>query len=106
MLMLHWAVVDVVAFFESKDAYALGKSLAVNRLQGADLLRLMLRWAAADVVALFESKDADALGKSLAANGLQRADMFRFALAPLREDLNFNSFAAQKICDLRDAFLH
>ena len=71
--MLCWAVADVVAFFESKDAYALGKSLAANSLQGADLLRLMLCWAAADVVAFFESKDADALGKSLAANGLQGA---------------------------------
>ena len=37
--MLRWAVADVVAFFETKDAEALGKSLAANSVQGADLLR-------------------------------------------------------------------
>ena len=38
-LMLRWAVADVVAFYEAKDAEALGKSLAANSVQGADLLR-------------------------------------------------------------------
>ena len=37
--MLRWAVADVVAFFETKDAEALGKSLAASSVQGADLLR-------------------------------------------------------------------
>ena len=38
--MLHWAVADVVAFYEAKDAEALGQSLAANSVQGMDLLRL------------------------------------------------------------------
>ena len=37
--MLRWAVADVVAFFETKDAKALGETLAANSVEGADLLR-------------------------------------------------------------------
>ena len=66
---------------------------------------LMLRWAVADVVAFFETKDAKALGKSLAANSVQGADLIGFTVDSLKKDLNFNNFSAQKICDLRDAFL-
>ena len=43
---------------------------------------------------------------SLAANSVQGKDLLRFTVESLKTDLNFNTFAAQKICDLRDEFLH
>ena len=36
--MEAWSVADVAAFFESKDAAALGDQLAASSVQGADLL--------------------------------------------------------------------
>lgn len=66
---------------------------------------LMLHWAVADVVTFFETKDAEALGKSLAVNSMQGSDLLRFTVDSLRKDLNLNTFAAQKICHPRDAFL-
>ena len=65
----------------------------------------MLGWPVADVVAFFESKDAGALGNSLAANNVQGKDLLRFTVKSLKKELSFNTFAAQKICDLRDEFL-
>ena len=38
--MMGWSVRNVVAFFESKDAAALGEKLAGSSVQGADLLRM------------------------------------------------------------------
>ena len=65
----------------------------------------MLGWPVADVVALFASRDAAALVNSLAANSVQGKDLLRFTVESLKADLNFNAFAAQKICGLRDDIL-
>ena len=65
----------------------------------------MLHWSVADVIAFFETKDAEALGQRLAANSVQGADLLRFSVESLKNDLNFNTFAAHKVCGLRDEFL-
>ena len=65
----------------------------------------MLHWSVADVSAFFESKDAEALGQRLAANSVQGADLLRLTVESLKSDLSFNTFAAQKVCNIRDEFL-
>ena len=49
-------------------------------------------------------KGASEVAPNLSTPGL-RTTRFNFPVDSLRKDLNFNSFAAQKICDLRDALL-
>ena len=41
--MQAWSVSDVVAFYESKDARALGHKLEASSVTGADLMRLSVR---------------------------------------------------------------
>ena len=47
--MQAWSAKDVVAFFEGKDARALGNKLEASSVAGADLLRLSVRSLQADL---------------------------------------------------------